>query len=300
MSGQLEDLKEVAFSTPLTFDNGLTRTLDNVQLGGDLIKPTIIGETNSVQDLITNSFWIKNHTAIGEEAPLDNLKLKVSSYGNFNVDGGTSLLDRVFNSSNISAEVDKEAYSITSRLLVYNSIVGTNTDNTIIPSNFGELGSSLRGSILYRSPTADVTSAISCISSSHFLTAYDEPNSSGPQPAGGGDITSLIGFIARSPRQLADNPSGNRTGLYNGTISDTFGLFIEPQKSQDANIGTAQTRTWGIYQTGATDGNKLYGSTSIGPFSFNDDAQLTVSRASQHNFKSQGINSYFVLSQNRT
>jgi hypothetical protein len=272
MSGQIDDLVGSVFSEPLEFENGLTRTGDLVELGGPLTKPTIIGSGNTQGELITNNLWIKNNTAIGEDAPLDANKFRVSSYGNFNADGGTVNVQRTFTSSNITPELDKEAYGIASTLFVYHPIIGTNTNNTVIPTRFGELGSAIRGSIFYGSNIEpDVTSAIAGVSTSAFLCS-DAAAPGQPLPApGGGDITSLIGIIARTPRQLAEN-----AGDYTGTISDTFGLFLERQRGTEPNISTAQTRTWGIYQAGIQDVNYFAGKMRLNVASIDSYADDTA------------------------
>lgn len=302
MVGDLEaDVLDIVgdYEVPLTFNNGLTRDInDLVQLGGDLEVPTIIGNTNSDEELVDNYLWIKNRTAFGIEEPDEKYILRSSNYGRITDDINPFYsFKAILTPESIGVRTSPYAnYGTRSSLLNYTNIYGI--DGDILTGSFGNIIIVGTDSV----PDTTVEGRLSSFTAANFLSGQQIAKTiEEPSPTvlpNAGTIEKLIGLRVITPLQI-ESTGEVEVGLYEGTINDTYGILIESQRGVD-NIDTAQTNTWGVYQEGVNDFNKFYGITGFGPFGLSNlSAQVNVSRAAKHNYKSTGLNSYIQLNENR-
>ncbi len=257
MSGQLSDLTEDYFSAPLEFNNGLTRTDDLVQLGGNLIQPTVIGATNSDQELVDNHLHIRNHTGIGDLIPGDAARLVTVHYatsGNENTNG--IYTDKVF----LSVDPSADSFGI----LAMHSVRGaTDIDFTSV-NNAG-----LSARFSYNSNTANVIGNVNGVISELLLTASES--------LAGGNIESFTAYRAGRPRQGSLSFEGNE--LYGGSIEKIYGLYVEDLRDGvDIDPSVTIDETWGIYQDGVGDRNHFNGNSSFGAENRNPECSVLTTK----------------------
>lgn len=257
----------VRVSTPqtlldkITANNGITKTINNFQLGGDLVKNTSIplaGFTLSLRDASTG-------TGLLITPSTDQNQI----YGNFGVDKFSYLANNtgigVFPDNNTHTGGNKNT-----KLKVEKGGIFTNTDfeatvdNVLYMGTAGtENSTALYGASLdrlYWDVNSDQTlRSLTAIAASISYLQYVSPNNTtgGNMSAsaaqayfsGEGSVDKVIGYRALSP--VEDAVSG-----YAGTIDEAVGIQIEDQKQYiDINI----TDSYGIKQLGANDRNLFNG-----------------------------------------
>jgi len=233
-------------ANPYIFNNGLTKNTDLVQLGGDLIKPTIIGGTNET----VNTLWIKNNTSVGTGNPRQDSSL---------ITGRTKLTTSEFNFgtysflNNFSAitpldGINAGTYLSNNLYLTSGPTTYTITDGTYETGLYASINV-LNGS------NKNITGKIAAITTSGVFN-HDVIET------GGGTISDFIGIRITAPTQL-EPTVGYASKDFTGTITDTYGVFVESQRGRLRNTAT-QTNTWGVYQAGADDLNYFRGKLVTG------------------------------------
>jgi len=262
----------VRVSTPqtildkITANNGITKTINNFQLGGVLTKNTSIplaGFTFSLRDASTG-------TGLLVTPSTDQNQI----YGNFGVDKFSYLANNV----GIRTSPDNNTHTggnQNTSLKVEKAGIFTNTsfeatvDNVLYMGTAGaEAATGLYGASLdrlYWDVNSDQTLRPgTAIAASIAYLQYVSPNNTtgGNMSAsaaqayfsGDGSLDKVIGYRALSP--VEDAISG-----YAGTIDEVVGVQIEDQKQYiDLNI----TDSYGIKQLGANDRN-LFNGTFVMP-----------------------------------
>jgi|694.fasta_scaffold00342_57 hypothetical protein len=279
MTGSLASLIPSTFSAPLTFDNGLTRTTNNIRLGGNLVTPTVIDAVNDAA-LVTNDLWVKNNTAFGDLRNTTNVVrfLNVHNALPGKQDIHPFYVDKVFTET--SPTTDSYGAVIIHSARGAGNLNFTNVYNSALDVRFS-----------YSSNTSNIIGNVNgVISGLTFGTS---------ETLTGGDIDSFTGFRASAPRQSTLSNPSNKT--YGGEIDTLYGLYVEDLRNgSEVDPSVVINNTWGVYQEGVNDFNRFYGVTGFGPFGLGDlSAQVNISRTAKHNYKSQSLNSYLLLNQNR-
>ncbi|XAI97406.1 hypothetical protein [Leptolyngbya phage Lbo-JY46] len=267
-SALISSLQNNVFSSHLTFNNGLTRTDNLVQLGGDLIKPTIIGETNSNSELNTNTLLIKNNVGIGDLAPGVNFRLvgvHNSTSGRQNIN--PAYFDKVI--------LDNVPTGDTYGIIGIQSTRGTSNLNFT-----GLINAGIVGRFSYSSDSTNITGNVNAIQAE---LGVGTPNISTP---GGGDIDSFTGLRVGGIRQ------SQQGGTYTGEIDNIYGIYLEDLRGSVDNSVVINNR-WGVYQEGSNDFNWLKGNSAVGIESPSPEWRLKVSNYGkfedginpQHSFK---------------
>jgi hypothetical protein len=238
-SGSLSELQETFFSSVLTFNNGLTRTSNTITLGGNLIEPTVI-DAATEGDLVTNTLWIKNNTAIGGFNNTDVAVLQVVHSANATrFDVNPLYVNKVY----IDDSPTVDSYAI----LGFQSMA---TDATNTLDLTGVYNASISG-IISQPSNANIDGNINCFAARLGVNAAIDGE--------GGDIESVTLYRAVSSvdAYIPEN--------YGGTIPNIYGFYCEDLSTIVNNDDTATiTNSWGIYQAGASDVNYFNGNTGFG------------------------------------
>ena len=215
----------------ITSNNGLTKTVNNIQLGGPLIKDTLI-------DSSAFKLSIQNDVGIGivpSGAAGARPRLSVSRNVIPNNEGAnyasTSALEFI-HSGEISSST---LYGGLGGLFGF----GPAASRTLLPNTHY---SGLIGTVATQTDFAILGGMLSSVSAvSVFLS----------QTVGAfgthGKLSKYAGFRVATPNQDASNPTKEFGG-----IEDVYGLYIEDLR---VSLNTKIDRSWGVYQVGASDHN---------------------------------------------
>lgn len=239
--------------TNLTVDNGLTKTGNNIQLGGGLTQNTSI--TDAAYYL-----YIEGDTSIGTLPPSTTSrgKLTVAKGTNPNTNAASMAIKSNLIFSDNAAANNNTLYggvvgsfdyvSIADRVLLpathYAGLVGVSTVYTDFAITNGMLSGVTSLAILYSQSVGNYTTH--------------------------GKLAKYSGFRARAPLQNAINSTQEHGG-----IEDVYGLYIEVQKAGD--LAARIDRSWGIYQEDSED-NNFFASTikTGGTETIDPSAQLEI------------------------
>jgi hypothetical protein len=237
-----------------TFDNGITETAGNVQLGGPLVKDTLISDYDFNLNLQTKTLQIGNQivTAFTQPAGYTNdegRKFTVRNRGRYFGGGeSTSFMysDYILEDSADVTLNSFGAYAINTGVQSHFKSNVTFTKDTQI-AGFGAgigIGTDNNANVNTGNP-------LSAIRTNVFLnrgSAVGEPNSTSQ-----GDIEQVAGFYAAIPSKgVASDPNNELPD-----INNYYAIYLD-----DPDLGAIQTKItnkYGIYQVGPTSINRFFG-----------------------------------------
>lgn len=257
----------------ITADNGLTKTLNNIQLGGTLLNDTAvqIGTyklTLRSQTSPASGTGIEIDCSTTVPVPPALSTPRINFYGRSFFDATSYVGVRTFPdgfsgaSTDIPFKVEKLATFINESLVTASDSV-ISTPATSGNGSLGRLyaGSTSRVYWTTNAPQAIDSTTVYSAHLSYFqfvsspLTTITGANCSASAAQGyflgPGTINRIIAYRAMNP--IGDTISG-----FSGTIAEAVGLQIEDQKS-DGVAGTQITDSYGIKQLGADDRNYFNG-----------------------------------------
>ena len=297
----------IAAITPvnITADNGLTKTASNIQLGGPLIKNTLVDLATYKLSLLDSGAAPTGIEIIpGAAAPTNWTTANVNILSGKIYGSGLTWLT---NNVGIGIQpIDSTINPATPRLNVVKTLSNgttggnnfTSSSNLILPSSVTTLSSTNKyagsySTLDYR-PGANIT--VSGAQDKFVTASFHEFIF---EPAGGlGNTTSngkVSAIAARgyfvfasdidsfSTIRIANSVRDSGNG-YTGTIDELIGLKIDDQRA-DSTLSGQITKTYAIKQLGVEDENRYYGPTQhinnvgIGTtpeYNYNQGARLRV------------------------
>lgn len=234
MLGSIEDMFD-DYETELTFDNGLTRTINNTQLGGNLVEPTVIDAVNEA-GLIANDLWIKNNTAIGDTRNATDVArlLLITTATSTRTDVNGLYASKVY----IDDIPTADSYGI----LGIQEVAADSTENLDFT---GVYNSAISSQIIYRSDETDIIGTLNGVTSRLIVNS--------PTVSGGGDIENIVLFRANPVVDLASVED------YGGTITNIYGFYCDDLSAISGTVSGSITNSYGVYQVGASDVNYFNG-----------------------------------------
>jgi hypothetical protein len=226
----------VPTSSGNTANNGLTKTLSNIQLGGPLIKDTLI-------DPSVFTLTIQNDVGIGIVpfgAAGTRPRLSVSRSVIPNNEAGNFASLSALEYSNSGEVSNGTTYAAVAGTFGFNpSASRTLLPNTHYSGLMGIVSTASDFSIL-----DGMLSGVSAIGvfSSQTVGAFGTH----------GKLSKYAGFRARAPLQDAFNSTKEFGG-----INDVYGLYVEQLRLGD--LSSRIDRSWGVYQVGTSDQNFFAG-----------------------------------------
>lgn len=261
----------------ITADNGLTKTLNNIQLGGTLLNDTAvqIGTyklTLRSQTSPASGTGIEIDCSTTVPVPPALSTPRINFYGRSFFDAASYVGVRTYPdgfsgaSTDIPFKVEKVATFINESLVTASDSV-ISTPATSGNGSLGRLyaGGSSRVYWTTNAPQAIDSTSVYSAHLSYFqfvsspLTTITGANCSASAAQG---YFSGPGTINRIIAYRAMNPIGDTISGFSGTITEAVGLQIENQKS-DGVAGTQITASYGIKQLGASDRNYFNGTFQI-------------------------------------
>lgn len=246
-NGYVIEVTPTTFASPITADNGLTKTLDNIQLGGPLLHDTqltavfnlsiddgtlSVGASNTVAN--ARVYTIKDTSQTG--AAFSAVKNTTPSGVDF---GATSSSQRGIAASSFSSNVTQT--SIYGQLELQNSagfaFTGTGGYTPL---------SGIVGTFTIGANTGTFTSGVSV-----FSGVYGYMN-----VGGNGTIDKMAAIRASYPVR---NPNISN---FTGTIANYYGLYIDDQSL--SSFYSLITNKYGVYQAGAGELNVFNGDLQLG------------------------------------
>ena len=275
----------------ITSDNGLTKTLNNIQLGGPLIKNTVVDLDTfnlSLLDVTTDTGVIlkpgaANPTDYNIDTTKIRGKLNVNKFSHFedNVGVGTpadtgngSVRLNVLKTSILNPNPAKDSFATTNSTLglisgstdanykSYTSVggglyVGFTAAQSL---NVNNIYAGVLGTVNYSSRGNTTGGNLSAFSA-NFSLGEDAPG------APTADLDKLIGYRVKYPESRA-------VGGWTQTLTDFVGVQIDNARTQmSGGINGTITNSWGIRQLGPLDRNFFAGNVGIG---FQPDAAVDI------------------------
>lgn len=230
-------------TAPFTANNGLTKTLQNVQLGGGLVKDTVIDGT-------AYTLWIKNNTAIGNFPPFSPTSSNYTTTLRVNKSLSLQNADGLFTSSsamqlggntNDTFSCDTYAAQTNQLGLEFSAILSLNPSKTYTATS---------SFVFFNSRDVSGGNIAASTTDATFLD-YDLVGHVG------GDLDKYIGYRAKAPIASGGNN-------YNGTIAEVVGVQIDNQRAYMAGGSSGSiTQSYGILQLGTRDENYLAGTLKL-------------------------------------
>jgi hypothetical protein len=231
-----------------TFDNGLTETTGEVGLGGSLLTGTTITTGNNFLNLDTGSgsggFRINSTSATDFYMYLTN-----------GTDNRANILG-VLSNTPLLQGVSTLGVGVSGSFKINNTAPIThNSTNTLYGGSYGEFAvNTASNAVAFATGTGKAYAGVIGV-----FTVYSSGTITGGTPSGGTFYSNLGGAV--NIQNIAairafggvQTPS---TASYSGTITNYYGLFIDPLAAPGSGV---ITNKFAIYQSGASDVNRFFG-----------------------------------------
>ena len=261
----------------ITADNGLTKTLNNITLGGSLLSNTavqILGNKLTLRDTATTGIGIEIDCSTTVPVPPAASTPRINFYGRSFFDASSYVGVRTYPdgfsgaTTDIPFKVEKLATFVSQSIVTASDSV-ISTPATSGNGSLGRLYAGGSSRVYWTTNASQVIDATSVYSAhlSYFqfvsspLTEIIGANCSASAAqgffSGPGNINRIIAYRAMNP--IGDTVSG-----FSGTIAEAIGLQIENQKS-DSIAGPQITTPYGIKQLGLDDINQYNSKKNVFP-----------------------------------
>jgi hypothetical protein len=239
-------------ATSVTASNGLTKTADNIALGGALTENTQITGTNFNLFLNNNALLLGNQNVVGFAQPGtyaagENIRLQV--FNKSNIRGGSASTTRLFAAHILDndALVDVGTHQFIGQLVntyfhyADSATFGASTQDA-------SLGCFLSVSSVNSSAIVAPNAIAAVLGGVYF----DSPTAFGETAGTPGTIDNIAIFKTQVPSYQPGMHAGNTP-----TVTNLYGMYLSDLASGSA--AGKFTNKFGVYQLGTTDVNRFFG-----------------------------------------